>query len=137
MALSATLHFGNNQLGLYSKTYAVVDCKYRFNRHHNYYRPDSDARCDKVVLTVVAPGKDDLNLYEWYIDQSNMSGKISFDLSPLADNHVQASKELFFEDAVCFSIAETYDIGKQHRRQLTLEIVADHIEVENVMFDRR
>lgn len=136
MALSASLHFGNNQIGLYSKTYAVVDCRYHFNRHHNFYHPDTDARCDKVTLTVVAPGRDDLNLYEWYIDQSSQSGKITFDLSSILDNRGFATKELLFEDAECFSIAETYDIGTQRRRLLTLEIVADHIKVENVEFHR-
>lgn len=134
MALSATLHFGNNQVGLYSRSYAVVECKYRFNRHHNFYHPDTDARCDKVTLTLIAPGKDDLNLYEWYIDQSCQSGKISFDLTTATGESASVTKELFFEDAVCFSIAETYDIDIQRRRLLTLEIVADHIEVENVAF---
>lgn len=136
MALSANLLIGNNQIGLYTKTYAVVDCKCHFNRHHNFYHPDTDARSDKVTLTVVAPGKDDLNLYEWYIDQSCQSGKISFDLSTALDNRGYSTKEIFFEDAVCFSIAESYDIHSQRRRLLTLEIVADHIEVENVIFRR-
>lgn len=134
MALSASLHFGNNQIGLYSKTYDVVECKCHFNRHHNFYRPDTNARCDKVELTVVAPGKEDLNLYEWYIDQSSQSGKITFDLSTVSDNGMQATKEMYFEDAVCFSIAESYDIGKQQRRLLKLEIIADQIKVENVQF---
>lgn len=136
MPLSATLHFGNNQIGLYAKTYAVVDCKYRFMRHHNFYHPDTDARCDKVTLTVVAPGRDDLNLYEWYIDQSSQSGKITFDLTPTTNDSAAATKEMFFEDAVCFSIAESYDIGTRNRRLLTLEIIADQITVENVPFNQ-
>ena len=137
MSLSARLHFGNNQIGLYSKTYAVVECKCHFNRHHNFYHPDTNAKCDKVELTVVAPGKEDLNLYEWYIDQSSQSGKITFNLSTVSDNNAHPTKELLFEDAVCFSIAESYDIGKQRRRLLKLEIIADQIMVENVQFSHR
>ena len=135
MALSASLQFGNNQIGLYSKTYDVVECKCHFKRHHNFYLPDANAICDKMELTVVAPGKEDLNLYEWYIDQTSQSGKITFELTTASDNGSQTTKEIKFEDALCFSIAENYDIGKQRRRLLTLEVIADQIMVEDVKFN--
>ena len=137
MALSANLKFGNNQIGLYSRTYDVVECKCHFNRHHNFNLPDANAVCDKMELTVVAPGKEDLNLYEWYIDGTKQSGILTFDLTSTSKNGSQATKVIWFEDATCFSIAENYDIGKQHRRQLTLEIVAAKITVENVDFEHR
>ena len=137
MALSANLKFGNNQIGLYSRTYDVVECKCHFNRHHNFNLPDANAICDKIELTVVAPGKEDLNLYEWYIDQTSQSGKITFDLTTTSKNGSQATKEIYFEDALCFSIAENYDIGKQRRRYLTLEIIASEITAENVDFTHR
>ena len=135
MALSANLKFGNNQIGLYSRTYDIVECKCHFNRHHNFNLPDANAVCDKMELTVVAPGKEDLNLYEWYIDQTSHSGKITFDLTTVSNNGAQATKEIFFEDAECFSISENYDIGKQRRRLLILEIIADRITVEDVKFN--
>ncbi len=137
MALSAKLQFGNNQIGLYSKTYDVVECKCHFNRHHNFNRPDANAVCDRMELTVVAPGREDLNLYEWYIDQTSQSGKITFDLVTASGNGSQATKVIKFEDATCFSIAENYDIGKHCRRQLILEIIAEKISVENVEFEHR
>ncbi len=116
-------------------TYDVVECKCHFKRHHNFYLPDANAICDKMELTIVAPGKEDLNLYEWYIDQTSHSGKITFDLTTVSNNGAQATKEIFFEDAECFSISENYDIGKQRRRLLILEIIADRITVEDVKFN--
>ncbi len=135
MALSANLQFGNNQIGRYSKAYEVVECKCHFKRHHNFYLPDANAICDKITLTIVAPGKEDLNLYEWYIDKSIQSGKLTFNLTTVANNGEQSTKEIIFEDAECFSIAENYDIGAQRRRLLTLEIIAEQITVENVKFN--
>lgn len=88
-----------------------------------------------MELTVVAPGKEDLNLYEWYIDQTSQSGKITFDLTTASTNGSQTTKEIKFEDALCFSIAENYDIGIQRRRLLTLEVIADQIMVEDVKFN--
>ena len=114
-----------------------MECKCHFNRHHNFNLPDANAICDKIELTVVAPGKEDLNLYEWYIDQTSQSGKITFDLTTTSKNSSQATKEIYFEDALCFSIAENYDIGKQRRRYLTLEIIASKITAENVDFTHR
>ncbi len=137
MALSANLKFGDNQIGLYSRTYDVVECKCHFNRHHNFNLPDANAVCDKIELTVVAPGKEDLNLYEWYIDQTCQSGKLTFDLTTTSKNGSQATKEIMFEDATCFSIAENYDIDQKCRRHLTLEIIASKITAENVEFERR
>lgn len=113
----------------------MVECKCHFKRHHNFYLPDANAICDKLTLTVVAPGKEDLNLYEWYIDKSSQSGKITFDLTTVATHGEQPNKEILFEDAECFSIAENYDIGTQRRRLLTLEIIAEQISVENVKFN--
>ncbi len=131
------MKIGNNQIGLYSRTYDVVECKCHFNRHHNFNLPDANAVCDKMELTVVAPGKEDLNLYEWYIDQTSLSGKLTFDLTTASKNGSQATKEITFEDATCFSIAENYDIGKKRRRHLILEIIAAKITAENVEFEHR
>ena len=73
MALIARLQFGDNRANLYSKEYLVMDCHLHFTRHHNHFRPDTDARCEKVEVVVVAPGREDLNLYEWYIDKGSQS----------------------------------------------------------------
>lgn len=134
MALSAKLFLGNNQMGTYSHTYDVVECTYHFYRHHNRRFPDTKAKLDRAEITVIAPGKEDTNLYEWYIEQIVNSGKIVFDLTAISEHTPQPTKVLTFENATCFSIAEHYDIGKQRRRQLRLEIMAEEIVVENVTF---
>ena len=64
MALTATLQFGDNSIRRYSREYMVTDFKCHVARRHNNARPDSAPRCDRMELTVVAPGKEDLNLYE-------------------------------------------------------------------------
>lgn len=68
MSLTAQLKFGDNLSGTYTKEYNVTDCKYSVMRHHNCYFPDSDAWCGNVEVTVIAPGKEDLELFEWYSD---------------------------------------------------------------------
>lgn len=136
MALSAKLYFGNNQIGAYSQQYDVVECNYHFHRHHNCRFPDTKAKLDKAEITVIAPGKEDLNLYEWYIEQSILSGKIVFDLSDSSGASEQTQKALTFENATCFSISECYNIDTQKRRQLRLGIMAEEIVVENVQFNQ-
>lgn len=135
MSLSAHLQFGDNQIGIYTHDYLVVDCRFHFTRHHNYYLPDSDARCNKVEVTVVAPGKEDLNLYEWYIDQTTLCGRILFDLSNQSADGFETYKELSFEDALCFSLSEDYHIDKDRRRLLRLEFMADRMVIDNILFD--
>lgn len=134
MPLSASLQFGNNATGRYTREYLVVKCRCRFSRHHNAYHPDTDALCDSVELTVVAPGKEDLNLYEWYIDQTALSGRILFDLSSQSTDGSISGRELHFEDAQCFSLSEDYHIDNTSRRLLKLEFMADRIVINKVLF---
>jgi hypothetical protein len=44
---------------------------------------------------------------------------------------------LEFEDALCFSLAEHYDIGDSRRRMLRLGIMADRFSIDNVMFQHQ
>ena len=134
MALMARLQFGDNMTGHYSNEYLVMDCHLHFSRHHNHFRPDTDARCEQLELVVVAPGKEDLNLYEWYIQNSTMSGRIVFDLQTVAhDNNLE--KVILFEDAYCFAIEEEYHIDTQKRRCLSLSLMADHVEINDTAFE--
>lgn len=136
MALSAKLYFGNNQIGAYSQQYDVVECNYHFNRQYNYYHPSSDAQCDNIKLTLVAPSMADMNIYEWYISQSILSGKISFDLiTDLGTEQIQR-KDIEFEDAACYSIEEQYHIDAIQQRLLTIEITARQVTINKMTFDR-
>lgn len=133
MALMARLQFGDNMAGLYSKEYLVMDCHLHFTRHHNHFRPDTDARCEKVELVVVAPGREDLNLYEWYIEKGSQSGRLVFDLQSITGSDAEI-KFIEFEEAYCYSLAEEYTIDTQKRRCIRLSFVADKITVNDAEF---
>ena len=133
MALIARLQFGDNRANLYSKEYLVMDCHLHFTRHHNHFRPDTDARCEKVEVVVVAPGREDLNLYEWYIQKGSQSGRLVFDLQSITGGDTEI-KFLEFEDAYCYSIAEEYQIDAQKRRCIKLSFVAENILINDTEF---
>ena len=75
-------------------------------------------------LTVVVPGREDLNLYEWYVNKGQMSGRILID----------DENQILFEDGVCFSISEEYHIDVNRRRSLRLLVAARTLEVEGIEF---
>ena len=133
MALTARLQFGDNIAGLYSKEYLIADCHLHFMRHHNHFKPDTDARCETMELVVVAPGMEDLNLYEWYINNDTLSGRVVIDLQTMSEND-SVMKLVEFEDANCYSIQEEYHIDSQRRRCLRLSLAAEKITVNEVEF---
>ena len=135
--MSAVLQFGDNDAGVYSSEYPVIECDCHFSRHHDYYSPDSDPRCAKVMSMVVAPGKEDLGLVEWYIDNSCQSGRIVFDVSDqLGAEGGDSQRVILFEDARCYLIEEQYDISTSSRRLLRLEFLAECIQIDSNRFDR-
>ena len=133
MALTARLQFGDNESKVYPEEYMVADCHCHFSRHHNQFHPDGEARCERIELTVIAPGLDNLNLYDWYINSEPLSGRILYDLSSTRVND-SYSKELLFDGAYCYALAEEYHIDNETRRCLRLSIVADRIIVNDYLF---
>ena len=131
MALMARLQFDYVD-GKYSKEYLVMDCHLHFSRHHDHFRPDTDARCETVELVVVAPGREDLNLYEWYIQNSTMSGRIVLDLQ--SSNGDSVEKVILFEDAYCYAIEEEYHIDALKRRCLRLSLMAEKLIINDTTF---
>ena len=122
MALIAALEFGDNNIGRYSKSYLVSDCRFVFDRPYNSYRPEGMARCERLELEVIAPGKNDLNLFDWYDKQGVQSGRIVISLAAEAKLTEQDAQIIYFEDAKCFSLSENYDINTSRRRTLKLAI---------------
>ena len=137
MALTAKIQFGDNSIGRYSREYLVTDFKCHISRSYNNARPDSIPRCDSMELTVVAPGKEDLNLYEWYVDCSSLSGRILIELSASAQNQAPEMKEVLFEDAVCYALSEEYRIDVNTRRCLHLSIAVEQLTVDTIPFKAR
>ena len=89
-----------------------------------------------IELTVIAPGKQDMELYEWFINQSTLSGRVLIQLPPQPMQNDQETKEILFDEATCFSLEEEYHIGTNQRRVLKLSLVADEININDVLFNR-
>ncbi len=122
MALLAALEFGDNNIGRYSKSYLVSDCRFVFKRPFNSYRPEGIARCERLELDVIAPGKNDLNLFDWYDKQGVQSGRIVISLAAEAKLDEKDAQVILFENAKCFSLSESYGINSSRRRNLKLAL---------------
>ena len=134
MALTAVLEFGDNSIKRYSKQFLVADCRFVFDRSYNDFCPEGDTRCDRMELSVVAPGKEDLTLFEWFANQSVLDGRVVISLGATNDNSLD-SQEIVFEEAVCFALSEMYDIESSKRRLLKLSILANKICIDDVCFE--
>ena len=134
MALIASLQFGDNESRLYSNTYTVCDVKCHIWRPYTRYHPNGAARCERMTVTVVAPGKEDLTLLDWYVKRSPMTGRVVIAMSNDAKLNVTAEKEILFENAVCFKLVEDYHIDNETRRLLTLSFEAESLMVDKVTF---
>ena len=134
MALLATLQFGDNNVKRYTREYLVTACRTSFATSHNQFRPDGIARCTQIELTVIAPGREDLNLYDWFVEQGAISGRVVFDLSEIASAGHGSQRIMMFENAQCFALKETYDIDSHFRRLLVLSFEAETVTVDDVEF---
>lgn len=132
MALIATLEFGDNEIRRYSKQYLLADFRCHLVRHHNEARPDGNPRCEHMELTVIAPGRADLNLFEWYVGSYTMNGRVLVSIPDSSPNQDEMVKAVYFENAVCYSIAEEYHIDESKRRTLKLQIVATAVTVDDI-----
>ena len=133
MALIASLQLGDNDNKRYTKEYLVSRVRCHVVRPHNSFYADGKARCERLELTVIAPGKEDLTLVEWYISQSAMSGRVVIALSNEAKLGVDDTKEILFDDGICFRLAENYDI-EAGRRTMILSITTQSLTIDNVKF---
>ena len=133
MSLIAKLQFGDNGFHRYAKEYLVTEYESHVARRHNEARPDSSPKCDYLELTVVAPGREDLNLYEWYVDHSPMNGRILIELSTPSQNQASEWKEVLFENGICFSLGEEYHIDTLSRRSLHLKVAVEQLTVNRII----
>ncbi|MCR5456389.1 MAG: hypothetical protein K6F33_15540 [Bacteroidales bacterium] len=137
MALTAKLQFGDNGSKIFptNQTYMVVDCRCHFTRSYNQFHPESDARCERLELTVDPKDASNHTFHEWYITQSAQSGSIVFDITNTsAGGSTTSQMTVLFEDAYCFSIAEEYNIDNSSNKCMRLSIVAEKIKVCEVEF---
>lgn len=132
MAFTATLKFGNN--GNYNKEYLITDVRCHFSRNCSNNQPTSAARCESIKFTVAAPDKTDLSFYDWYVSMDMRSGCIVFE-QPVLNDAEKATKELLFENAVCFSMSEVYDRWSENRRMLNVAFEAEKIDFNGIEFE--
>ena len=136
MSLLKKFQIGDNHSGRYTKEYLLSDFKCHTHRLHNEYRPDSDKYCDSIDVTIIAPGRDDMQLYDWFIHQSKLSGRLLIQLPPKLNQSEPDIQEIFFEEANCFSCEEEYHINRSRRRLLHLQFVAEQVNINDVIFKR-
>lgn len=132
MALTSTLEFGDNSIRHYHKQYLIADCRLLFARPYNGFMPEGAARCERVEVTVVAPGKDDLGLMEWFDSQSVQNGRIVIRQTSESGDNESDVQTIYFEEAKCFSLSEMYDIDVSRRRLLKLAIGAESLDIDGV-----
>lgn len=133
MTITAKLQFGNNDLHIYNREYLIVECKVHANRKYDAYHPISQAQTKSIELTVVAQSSLDLHLQEWYINQNPESGRLLLEMTDF-DDFSSTAREILFEDAQCYSIAEKYNINDNRRRLIVLQFVANKTTIDDVDF---
>ena len=104
-------------------------------RRYGTYRPESAPGFDRLEVTLIAPGKEDLSLYEWYFNNTMRNGRLRFDLLDVrmrGDDEAQRIYE--FESAQCYALSERYDLHDRSQRLLTLKLTAKLFTVDQVAF---
>ena len=100
------------------------------------YCPEGSAQCERLEVSVICPGRDDLDLYEWFDTQNAQEGRIVISATTIKTSDGNAEHVICFEDAHCFSLTEDYDAGTTRRRILKLAIEAEKISVDDVEIKR-
>ena len=137
MALYAYLKFGDNSTKSYTseQTYAIIDFRFHFTRHYNLSFPDENARCKCFEITMYAPDKSDLSLYDWYIRGIALTGRIEFQIPSTAnDSNDTTTGYLYFTSAYCYSISQYFNQDTTSKSLLKLMLVAESIKIEDIDF---
>lgn len=136
MALTAYIEFGNNDSKRYFKQYMISDCYIVNEKPFNKFCPEGDASCERLEVSIISPGRDDLDLYEWYDTQNFQDGRIVITTMSVKTSDFDAEHIIYFENARCFSLSEHYDASTNRRRIIKLAIEAEKICVDEIEFNR-
>lgn len=135
MALSIKLEFGDNSSKWYNKQYKVRRFQAHYSRNYNHNHPESVPRCESITLTLPIPSKEDMMLYEWFVDQSFMSGRLVCEIID-PNNYSDSDPHIvYFDDAQAYFIGETVDFQDDKCRLLTLKIDAMRVTSNDVDFE--
>lgn len=130
MEAIAHLQLGDNFSRAYSKCYNVVKCVTHLTKGYSSHNVSSEAYCDSIEVTVVAPTSEDLELQDWFLSGTPRTGRLSFSLADIGNGAADIERSIEFEDAQCFRLNESYDIDNYNLRLLTLAFVPNVCEVE-------
>lgn len=136
MALTAILQFGSNTTKRYYKEYMVSDCHIVSQRGYSKFCPEGCASCERLEVSIICPGRDDLDLYEWYDTQNAQEGRVVISTTTAKTSDGEAEHIISFEGARCFSLTEDYDANTTRRRILKLAIEAEDIHIDDVTIKR-
>ena len=136
MALTAILQFGSNTTKRYYKQYMVSDCHIVHRRKYDKFCPKGSASCERLEVSIVSPGRDDLEMFEWYDSQNAQEGRIVITTTSVKASDSDSEHIIYFDNAHCFSLSEHYDIRSTRRRILKLAIEAETVHVDDVTFKR-
>ena len=134
MEVQAKLQIGDNSSHIYSKQDNVVNLTCHYKRLTSSSRPSTDAQCENISLTLVAPDMEDLSLYDWYISGEPLSGRVVLALSDGKAGDSGSDANLVFEEAYCYAIEEEYQIDGMMQRTVKLSIVANEVTFEGATF---
>lgn len=135
MALIAVLEFGNNSIGRYHKQYLVSDCHMTHQRRYNRFCPEGPAHSETLEVSVICANREELNLYEWYDTLETQDGRVVIKANAVKSSDSTSEHIIYFENARCFSLSESYDIDVA-RRTLKLGIEAEAVKIDDVEFKR-
>lgn len=101
-------------------------------REYDFFHPTSKTVCESISLSIESPDRDDRFLQEWYITGDSHSGRILIDISDPAKENQERIKQIFFEDAVCFSIGESF-ASDSVRRIINLNINCEKVRTSDTI----
>ena len=114
MALTAVLEIGDNGIKRYQKQYMLSDFRIVFNRSYNVL-PTSMARCERIEMVIVAPGKKDLEMFALFLHSDSIDGRIVIGLTDEVNDNDAKMQVLYFEGAKFFggngAIPKLFGIG--------------------------
>jgi len=135
MNIITHIQFGNDFMGHYSHETLVTELHTRFGRQFNAFHPSSQPDCLSLDVSLVAPGKDNLFFYEWYINNRVVSGRIKYQLMDLTSKGENISERyIYFNDAQCYYIGERYDINDKSLRILDLKLRTTRCTIDDVEY---
>ena len=130
MALYALLKFGNNELGLYDRSYKLITVRNSFARKAEGFFADTVCRCSNISVVLQTPDKSDLFLYDWFISGSSFSGCI--EMEEIQEDCELHRRLVKFEDARCHLICESFDSSLKRHPLTRLEFIPLEVDTEEI-----